>query len=167
MDLMTLQSGLRFRGLAQVSGGKRRKISIRFSSAVIWTAFGIAVMFGICMRTAVVDGASMSPTLKSGQHLLASKASIWLNGVNDGDIVLIKDWSSGDYVVKRVYRTAGQTVDQWSTPIDYPDATPFKPAYMVPLGSVYVLGDNRLASEDSRYYGPVPMDRIVAKVVLY
>ena len=39
--------------------------------------------------------------------------------------------------------------------------------YVVPKGHIYVLGDNREVSEDSRKFGAVPVDRVLGKIVSY
>lgn len=106
----------------------------------------------------------MEPTLKDKQRILVCKA-FWLVGApKKGDIVVIRGEAPGEYLVKRVYATEGEEVDYAYQPENY-DFSQGK--YVVPEGYVYVLGDNLSMSEDSREFGPVPMQRILGKVVEY
>lgn len=126
--------------------------------------FLFLVFFFYNFQTVVVDGHSMEPTLKDKQRILVCKA-LWLVGApKKGDIVVVRGDVPGDYLVKRVYATEGQQVDYAYQPENY-DFSLGK--YVVPEGHVYVLGDNLSMSEDSREFGPVPLRRILGKVVEY
>lgn len=104
----------------------------------------------------------MVPTFANGTRLLCSDA-YWLVGpVRRGDVVVVAD-ENGSHIIKRVYRLAGEKVDWLNIPEDY-DMSDGE--YVVPGQSVYVLGDNREVSEDSRKFGPVAYDKIVGKIVL-
>ncbi|MEW5884784.1 MAG: signal peptidase I [Armatimonadota bacterium] len=126
--------------------------------------FLFLVFFFYNFQTVLVDGHSMEPTLKDKQRILVCKA-LWLVGApKKGDIVVVRGDVPGDYLVKRVYATEGQQVDYAYQPENY-DFSLGK--YVVPEGHVYVLGDNLSMSEDSREFGPVPLRKILGKVVEY
>lgn len=126
--------------------------------------FLFLVFFFYNFQTVLVDGHSMEPTLKDKQRILVCKA-LWLVGApKKGDIVVVRGDVPGDYLVKRVYATEGQQVDYAYQPENY-DFSLGK--YVVPEGHVYVLGDNLSMSEDSREFGPVPLTKILGKVVEY
>lgn len=135
------------------------------------TGFGVTLLFVLALAiyghfsftTVVVSGDSMLPTLTNGQKVLTSKA-YWLVGpIQVKDVVVIKDDGPTGFIIKRVYRMAGQVVD-WSV---VPESFDFREGeFLVPPGTVYVLGDNREVSEDSRRFGPVPMKDIIGKVVI-
>ena len=141
----------------------------------------IAVFF-VFFQTVVVVGPSMLPGLRNGDYLLVTK------GYKDpvrGDIVVFKEQSDGQTidVVKRVIGAPGDTVeviDDAATvngkpePVrhiikgtvnEYPGNTGVFPTVEVPQGYIYVLGDNRPVSLDSRYRGPIPMSQVDGRAV--
>lgn len=136
------------------------------------TGFGVflglvlvfAVMFYVNFQTIEVSGISMFPTLKDHQHVLVSKA-YWLIGpIRDKDIVVLNDPEGPGHIIKRVCWIAGEDVDFHWRPVTAPGPAQ---KYLVPEGFVYVLGDNRDKSEDSRKFGFVDMTKIIGKVVVY
>ena len=124
----------------------------------------LAVASFASVRTVVVQGPSMQPTLRSGQPILVLKGIGMLSGIHDGDIVIIADESKSHFIVKRVFRTGGEVVNPCLKPAD----AAWNPnGFMVPENSIYVLGDNLAVSEDSRLFGPVPISRVVGKAIVY
>lgn len=139
-----------------------------------------------------VVGASMSPALTDGERLFVNRAAyaeIPLPGLGTmhpfdtpkrGDIVVLDSdhtRRNGAYI-KRIIGLPGETVsfidgivliDGVPLVEDYIDGaittcTPrFACTVTVPAGSVYVLGDNRADSEDSRTFGPVPIDDLLGR----
>lgn len=124
----------------------------------------IASLGWTSLKSYTVSGLSMQPTLRNGQRLLATPIINLAGGLHDGDMVVIAEGGPASYIVKRIYRIGGEVVDPLWKPID---ATFDLNGYRVPEGSVYVLGDNRMVSEDSRMFGPVPVSQVVAKVIYY
>ena len=163
-----------------------------FYSLLEWVAvFAVACLIMIIVRTFVVEPyyvptASMEPTIMVGDQLLGQKVTLELGqDVSTGDIVVFRNpTSAGDHdvLVKRVIATAGQTVDIRSGKVyvdgqelDEPYAAGLSyelaqqaPGvsvtfpYTVPDDSVWVMGDNRENSADSRYFGAVPTENLVA-----
>jgi signal peptidase I len=120
-----------------------------------------ALYFYANFTTVVVSGESMQPTFFTGNRLLVSKA-YWLVGpLKDKDIVVIQTGDS--YIIKRVYRMGGEKVDLFNVPTNW---SLKQGEYTVPEGMIYVLGDNRAMSEDSRVFGPVELSKVVGKVVI-
>lgn len=113
-------------------------------------------------KTIEVSGESMQPTFQTRQRLLATSA-YWLVGpVKPNDIVVVDDEDKGT-VIKRVVAVGGQRIDWMNIPETHSIGNG---PYVVPNGHVYILGDNRDVSEDSRRFGPIPEDRILGKIVL-
>ena len=143
----------------------RRRAFTGFGAAMIGV-LAFAVFFLLNFTTVVVSGPSMLPTFKTGRRLLASKAYWLVGSLRHDDIVVIreKDPNAGTgYFIKRVYRLAGETVDMVNVPRSWKLA---QGPYVVPKGMIYVLGDNREVSSDSRELGPIELSRIIGKVVV-
>lgn len=149
------------------------------------------VLFNCVARLTRVDGGSMDTTLQHGEIML-----IWSLGYTpkQGDIVvlnktsvLLPDWTEPRAIVKRVIATGGQTVDvDYSAGTVYVDGQPLDEPYLheemrrpgapsmqethweVPEGSIFVMGDNRNHSTDSRddLLGAIDTDYILGKAVL-
>jgi signal peptidase I len=124
----------------------------------------LAIVAKLNFSTIIVKGPSMQPTFFTGRRLLVSHA-YWLVGpVRDNDIVVVSDPNPDGYIIKRVYKMSGETVDWYNVPRNYNlSGGPYK----VPDHSIYLLGDNREKSEDSRAFGPVDDSRILGKVLIF
>ena len=157
-----------------------RDARISVYSTVLTICFTV-VVFLFCFlffRPTVVSGSSMNPTLSSNDLLL-------LNGVsqklNYGDIAVIRR-ENDTLLIKRVIGLAGDTiyingddgcVYRNGERLDEPYAVFPTPAQQllgevsVPLGHIFVLGDNRVNSHDSRYndIGMIPLDSVIGKAV--
>jgi len=140
------------------------------------------LIFTFAVRVIGVDGTSMYPTLHDRDNLLTSKI---LYTPEYGDIVVFRTKSYGNEpLVKRVIATAGQTVDiDFDEGIVYIDGVALEEDYIympttcredfmesvyVPEGYVFVMGDNRNDSTDSRSnrVGLVDVRDILGKVYL-
>jgi len=151
------------------------------SSAVLC----IAVLFTFALRFAGVDGNSMTPTLKDGEWLAMTAI---LPRPARGDIVIISPRNGHhEPLVKRVIGVAGDEIDLVDgrvllngTPMEepyLPEETLTYPApeyesdltypVRVPAGRVFVMGDNRGGSSDSRRnrVGFLRVDDILGKVL--
>jgi signal peptidase I len=126
-------------------------------------------------QTIRVPSASMTPTIAPGDHLLLDKRRPAEVAV--GDVVVLHDpLDPGDLVVKRVIAVGGDSVGfedgvlvRNGLPVtepytaDFLDGVYYGPD-VVPPGMLYVLGDNRVDSVDSRRFGPVPLAAVVGRV---
>ena len=120
----------------------------------------------------IIQGPSMEPTLMTGDRVLVEKIGYRFGDPERGDVVLIQGESGEEDLIKRVAALPGETVSVRGDTV-YVDGEPLPGARAsrdlpgfsglrttVPPDHVYVLGDNRDQSSDSRYFGPIPEDRI-------
>jgi signal peptidase I len=125
---------------------------------------------------AIKDGPSMQPNLYRGDRMLTEKISYRFHPPRRGDVVIVDRPGNEVTLVKRVVAVAGETIEVRNghtfingQPIDEPWVTHFGgPGYgpeLVPENHVFVLGDNRAVSRDSRAIGPVPVDAVRGRVV--
>ncbi len=137
-----------------------------------FTGFGVLMLFVLAaslvfyfnFKTVEVRGRSMLPTFKDKDRVLVSKA-YWLVGpLRKRDIVVVRDEGPSSYFIKRIAYMAGETVDWKYLPDNVPMANG---KFVVPEGTVFVLGDNLPESEDSRKLGPIPLDQLLGKVVVW
>ncbi|MGA5562918.1 S26 family signal peptidase [Streptomyces platensis] len=125
-----------------------------------------------------VSGPSMLPTYRDGDRLLAVRAPKAL--IRRGTVVAIRlrtgpgphdveDTIEGRPVatcmIKRVVALPGDDVSHHLRATDPADATSARIPHVVPLGHVFVLGDHREVSRDSRHKGPVRFDQITGVVL--
>jgi len=122
-------------------------------------------------QTNVVYGASMEPTLHEKQRLIVEKVSYRLGGPQRGDVVVVNVVDSAVPLIKRVVGLPGETVEIRDNKVwvngrilDEPYLPPLwqvnYPPTQVPENYVFVMGDNRPVSRDSRAFGPVAIDQI-------
>lgn len=126
-----------------------------------------------------IDGTSMEPNLHEGQHVLVAKWSYWLRPPQRGEIVVFAAPQAGSRdLIKRIVGLPGEAIRIAGGRV-YVDDQPLSEPY-ARLGSesggpwvlgadeVFVMGDNRERSQDSRSWGPLPTSAIVGKgLVIY
>lgn len=136
----------------------------------------VIVLVVVLIRTFIitpvrVDGDSMKNTLKNGDILLLYK----LGSINRLDIIVLDEEKDNEKIIKRVIGLPGETVaikkgkiyindkiidDEYAygETSDYDKVTLEDDEY-------FILGDNRLISKDSRYFGPIKKSEIKGKIV--
>ncbi|WP_027414576.1 signal peptidase I [Aneurinibacillus terranovensis] len=148
----------------------------------------VALILALLIRTFLfapflVDGSSMKPTLENGERLIVNKLIYSIKEPKPGDIVVFHATKDKDYI-KRVIATAGQTVQVRNDTL-YINNRPKDEPYLkksreqaaaqgmaltddfgpvtVPQGEMFVMGDNRGNSTDSRMIGPVRVSSVVGR----
>ncbi len=119
----------------------------------------------------VEEGPSMQPNLYRGDRVMTEKVSYLLHEPQRGDVVVVGRPEGEKSLIKRVVGLADEVVEVraghvWinSQPLEEPWVTYFGgpdcPPTLIPPGHVFVLGDNRPNSRDSRHIGPVAISSI-------
>lgn len=121
-----------------------------------------------------VDGFSMEPTLHSGEFVVVNKLAYKFGEPALGDVIVFRYPRNPDKeYIKRVIGTPGDTVTISNGRV-YVNGELIEEPYIaapprdqnewkVPENSLFVLGDNRGNSSDSRAWGPVPMEYVIGK----
>lgn len=140
--------------------------------------FAILIVFYVLFTTLRVDGASMEPSLANGDRLLVTHG---VDSLETGDVIVFSAVSRSrgrEDLIKRVIALPGDQISVTdgiatvngvieSTPDPIPDPTEALEVheFTVPDDTVFVLGDNRPVSLDSRILGPIPQGAITGEAV--
>lgn len=150
--------------------------------SLVGSVLVVVAIFTFVIRMMGVDGHSMLNTLQHGDRLLVVNSMLY-HDYKYGDIVILRKDGvfDDDPIVKRVIAVEGQTVDiDFSEGIVYVDGEALEEDYIreptytaegtefpltVPEGSIFVMGDNRNGSSDSRDYrlGTVDTRYVIGK----
>ncbi len=133
----------------------------------------------------IVSGSSMVPTFSDGQYLIVDEISYLLGTPKRDDVIVFRNpQNTSIFFIKRIIGLPGETVDVNSeknevliTNKDHPNGFELDQSFIVNKGGIdghlelgkgeyFVMGDNRPASSDSRYWGVVPRNLIIGKVFL-
>ena len=154
-------------------------------AAIILAAVGTVLLIrAFVIEPFSIPTESMCDTLQVGDSVMAEKITLELGGsVSAGDVIVFenpeKD-SGKDVLCKRVIARGGQTIDMRdgslyidgkkvtedyakgeSWPLYLGEGKRLSYPYKVPEGKIWVMGDNRENSADSRYFGAVPEDSVI------
>lgn len=130
-----------------------------------------------------IRGASMEPTFYSGEYILTSKITYKFRPIQRGDVVVFQSPKNPDIdYIKRIIALPGDTImlkegevyiNDFITDEQYISAKSslWDSGYMkeglpiqIPKDEIFVMGDNRPRSSDSREFGPVHIDTIIGQV---
>ena len=155
------------------------RVALRWLSEGVETvvpAVLIAILINVFLAQATrVYGQSMEPNLHSDQRLVVEKLSYNFHEPRRGDIVILQVPQAGPgLLIKRVVGLPGEKVEIKGAKV-YINEQPLEEPYLssqsqrdvratvVPPEHVFVLGDNRGFSNDSRAFGPVPLDNVIGR----
>ena len=154
--------------------GKRQLRQSVLQTGVLLIVFVLSLVFGLAWmyRPAVVEGESMQPGILNGEHVLINVHAFDEHLPRRGDIIVFEyPRDPSREFIKRVVGLPGETVaathgtlfvdgnrltEPWAHLKDVQDMAPVK----VESGSVFVVGDNRPRSSDSRLWGPLGLRHI-------
>ena len=146
----------------------------------ILPAVVIAILINLFLAQATrVYGSSMEPNLHTDQRLVVEKVSYRLHEPLRGDVVVIRMPERGpELLIKRIIALPGETVEIKDGDVYINGELleePFTDEHTqagrhgqvtVPPLHIYVLGDNRDRSNDSRSFGPVPIENVIGRAWL-
>jgi len=162
-----------------------KKTVMTYLHDLVYLLAVVLILFLLFLRVVVVSGPSMNNTLLDGDYLLLLNG-VFFNEYKHGDIIVAsKDsFHDGEPIVKRVIAVEGQTVDiDFSTGTVSVDGVVLREPYIstptnlyegikfpqvVQPGHIFVMGDNRNNSKDSRSaeIGQIDIREVLGKAVL-
>lgn len=132
----------------------------------------VVVLIRVFIITPVrVDGSSMKNTLKDNDILLLYK----LGSIKRNDIVVLDESYDNEIIIKRIIGLPGETVaikngkiyinnKEYDDKFAYGETSDYDKITLED-DEYFILGDNRIVSKDSRYFGPVKEKEIIGKAI--
>ncbi len=146
----------------------------------LWSIISFLLISHFLVCSVTVRGRSMEPTLFPGQQFLLNRWAYRFFPLTQGDLVVVRDPEHGELLVKRIIAVPHDTLELREDGV-YINHLPLRENYLAPGGYTYsrkfghtpltlkdeeyfVMGDNRLVSLDSRWYGPVRATDILGTI---
>ncbi len=152
--------------------------SVGLSAFAVVAAFGIRA---VAVQAFIIPSESMEQTLQINDRVLVNKTSYLFGSVNRGDVIVFEraenDPSETRDLIKRAMGLPGDVIAASEGQlyingnlVDEPylqagELTSTFGPIEVPEDHLFMMGDNRDKSFDSRFFGPVPQDRVVGRAV--
>jgi len=160
----------------QPKAGRFLLAVLRELGGTVLPAVLLALLINLFLaRATVVQGQSMEPNLHNNERVIVEKVTYrFIHGPRRGDVVILEVPGQEQPLIKRVVGLPGEVVavrngqvfindqpleEEWATS----QGGPNYPPTLIPPLHVFVLGDNRGHSNDSRSFGPVPVDHILGR----
>ena len=165
---------------------KGQKIGSSLLDTIKFIVLALIIVTPIRMFVAqpfIVSGSSMDPTFATGQYLIVDELSYYLGDPKRGDVIILRyPNDTKKFFIKRVIGLPNETVEIQNGIVtiknmEHPEGFAMSEPYikytkndtmtkMLGEGEYFVMGDNRAASSDSRYWGVVPRDLVVGRALV-
>ncbi len=161
---------------------RKKSASREFTEAIVIAIIAAFLIRGLVVQAFKIPSGSMIPTLEIGDHILVNKFIYRFREPKRGDVIVFKfpGDEKKDYI-KRVVGLPGEWIEMKGTTI-FVNGTPldetytrynhgisqrngFRPLFVRP-GYLFVMGDNRDNSRDSRSWGQLQIDKIKGRAFL-
>jgi len=172
------------RPVERTAGTNWKKEAIDWIKALAFAGVLVVAIRWLLFSPYIVDGPSMLPNFHTGERVIVNKLIYDIREPKRGEIVVFHSPYQADYI-KRVIALPGETVEVRGDTV-LVDGEPLEEPYLkeavdaavaaggaynnkdhppieVPEGHVFVMGDNRPNSHDSRDIGPVPFEDVVGR----
>jgi len=174
-------------GHASGLGSNHRLLRLRISRRMLFEAsIGMVVVMAVALcpfKVGMVRGSSMTPSMSPNQFFVLDRGYYRSHKPVQGEVIVFRH--GGTTMIKRIIGLPGNTVwlfdfkgdEPYSDILTLPELPAMrllaerKPQlghlrfFVVPDGKLFVAGDFRSGSVDSRTFGPIPMDEVYGRVV--
>jgi signal peptidase I len=170
-------SAVKVRSIKQAEKTSPSKNMIKDLLQTLVIALLLFVAINIVSARVLVDGNSMEPTLENLDRIIVNRLAYKFDDFSYGDVVVFPSpYNNYEDYIKRVIALPGDSIEIRSGQVfvnnrlleeKYVLESPLEglEKETMPPGMVFVMGDNRNASSDSRDWGPLPIDSIIGKAV--
>jgi signal peptidase I len=171
---------------------RRRRGALEWLLVIVIAVGGAILIRTFVVQTFSVPSSSMFPTLQIGDRILVNRIPGLAHSIQRGDVIVFHkvpadhDGQGPEDLVKRVIGLPGERISSVGDTV-YIDGKPIRepyldlaavssqgacaeksfgiPAQTIPAGRYFVMGDCRGISDDSRFWGTVPISSVIGKVV--
>jgi signal peptidase I len=165
---------------AVVRRRRARRRALEWPVLIVFAVLSAFLIRQYVVQTFYIPSASMHETLLEGDRVLVNKVGYHLHDIHRGDVVVFRKPPNlnvnEDDLIKRVIGLPGETVEGRDGKV-YVNGAPLQEPYVeplchgtgefpkvtVPAGKLWVMGDNRCNSSDSRVFGPIDQHLVVGR----
>jgi len=158
--------------------GRFKKELFELGKFILIAIIVATIILTFILETVSVDGSSMYPTLRNNDRLIIEKVTYHFRKPKAEDIIVMKNpQNTGERYIKRIIAVEGDKVEIYDNKVYINGKLKYEPyiyenrisdfnEIIVPKNTVFVLGDNRNNSIDSRILGTIDLKLISGRAVI-